>query len=275
MKRIARFAEFRRALPIVAAVLLLIAIVLPMWRITLTAPQYPGRELLIQLYAYPRLEGDVREIQMLNHYVGFYYPDPVLVEPNFEVQERAIAVPEWSVGPLPFLIVAATGAFVALAPTERKLHLGLKAQLIGTVATFGGLFAIIQYRLHQAGHALDPDAPLRGVDSFTPPVFGPYEVANISGFAWLGAGGYLTTIAIGLMIVAFLLRDSKATIHDVPAIVSVLPGRTREWIKRRRSPAREDCETTLTDSDPPEPIDGDPPEPTDGDPPEPIDGDHS
>ncbi|MEY7850393.1 hypothetical protein AB7C87_14490 [Natrarchaeobius sp. A-rgal3] len=219
MTRIERFAEIRRLLPLVAAALLLVAVLLPMWRITLEAPQYPDG-MLVELYAYPRLEGDVREIQGLNRYVGFYYPDPVYLEPNYDVHEKAIAVPEWSVGPLPFVAVAAAGVFVALAPTVRKLKLGLACQLVGTITVFAGMFAFIQYRLHQAGHALDPDAPMRGIEPFTPPLLGSYEIANISGVAWFGPGGYLTAAALVLVVVAFVLRDSEATIGDAPALVA-------------------------------------------------------
>ena len=234
MSRLNRFAERRRALPLAAAALLLVAIALPMWRITLEAPQYPGKSLLVELYAYPRLEGDVREIQGLNRYVGFYYPDPVYLDPNYEVHENAIAVPEWSVGPLPFIGLAATGIFVALAPTVRKLKLGLTAQLAGTIGVFVVMFALIQYRLHQAGHALDPDAPMRGIEPFTPPLLGTYEVANISGLAWFGPGGYLTLVAITLLVAAYYFRDSTATVGDVPALVAERGDRLRTWIRERR-----------------------------------------
>jgi hypothetical protein len=213
-----RFAELRRGLPLVAAGVLLVALALPMWRITLTAPQYPGQTLAIELYAYPRLGGDYMEVHGLNKYVGFYYPDPVYVDPNFPVHEASIAVPEWILGPVAFVAVAAAGVFVALAPTVGKLKRGLTAQLVGTVATFTIMFAVIQYRLYQAGHSLDPDAPLQGVEAFTPPVLGGYEVANISGFAWFGPGGYLTVVAVGLLVVAYAFRDSEATFGDVPAM---------------------------------------------------------
>ena len=220
---LARFTELRRGLPLIAAGLLLVALALPMWRITLTAPQYPGEALAIEVYAYPRMGGDYAEVHSLNKYVGFYYPDPVYVDPNFPVHEKSIAVPEWILGPVAFVAVAAAGVFVALAPTVRKLKLGLTAQLVGTVATFIGMFALIQYRLYQAGHSLDPDAPLRGVEEFTPPVLGSYEVANISGFAWFGPGGYLTVLAVALLVVAFLARDTEATFGDLPHILRNLP----------------------------------------------------
>ena len=238
-RTLAQFAELRRALPMLAAGLLLVAIFLPMWRIILEAPQYP-EAMFIELYAYPRLEGDVREVQMLNQYVGFYFPDPVFLEPNFEVHENAISVPEWSFGPLVFLAVAAAGAFVAIAPTERKLRLGLTSQLVGTLTVFGGMFAVIQYRLHQAGHSLDPAAPFVGVDGFTPPVIGSYEIANISGYATLGSGAYLTLVAVVLLVVAFTLRRSEAKIWDTPRVIRAVPGQVRERLHRSRPTPRTD-----------------------------------
>ena len=216
--RARQFVELRRCLPLVAAGLLVVAILVPMWRITMTAPQYPGQALVVELYAYPRLGGDYAEVQTLNKYVGFYYPDPVFVDPNYAVHPNAIAAPEWILGPFVLLGVAAMGVFVALAPTVEKLKLGLTGQLLGTLSVFGGMFAFIQYRLYQAGHSLDPGAPLRGVEPFTPPIIGSYEVASISGFAWIGPGGYLAVAAVALLAIAFLLRDSEATVRDVPAL---------------------------------------------------------
>ena len=220
---IRRLTELRRLLPVLAAVLLIVAVRLPMWRIVMDAPQYT-ESLIVELYAYPRLGGDYGEVQALNQYVGFYYPDPVYVDPNYAVHPNAIAAPEWILGPVVFLAVAAAGVFVALAPTERKLRLGLLCQLTGAAGAFVGTFAVVQYRLHQAGHALDPAAPIVGVDPFTPPLLGGYEVANISGFAWFGPGGYLAGIGFLLLIAAFLLRDSQLT---VPELVDRIRRRVR------------------------------------------------
>jgi hypothetical protein len=231
---LARFTELRRGLPLLAAGLLLLALAVPMWRITLTAPQYPSQALAIELYAYPRLGGDYVEVHSLNKYVGFYYPDPVYVEPNFPVHEKSIRVPEWILGPVAFVAIAATGVFVSLAPTVRKLKRGLTAQLVGTIVTFAVMFVLIQYRLYQAGHSLDPDAPLSGVEGFTPPVLGGYEVANISGFAWFGPGGYLTMLAVVLLGVAYLARDTEATFGDIPELVRERIG----GIRRRDSGVR-------------------------------------
>ena len=238
MSRLHDFTEIRRALPLVAAALLLIAVLLPMWRITLEAPQYP-EGLFVEMYAYPRLEGDVAETQALNRYVGFYYPDPVFLEPNYEVNPNAIEVPEWSFGPLAFIALAGAGVFVALAPTVRKLKLGLTSQLVGTAAAFVAMFGLIQYRLYQAGHSLDPDAPMRGVDSFTPPMLGYYEIANISGLAWFGPGGYLTIVAFLLLVGAFICRDSTATVGEIPRLLRHSLTRIRRRFGFREEPSEE------------------------------------
>ncbi|WP_066415614.1 hypothetical protein [Halorubrum aethiopicum] len=211
-----RLRELRRALPVTAAAMFVVALTVPVWRIAFEAPQYPDG-LLVTLYAYPRLGGDYAEVQALNHYVGFYYPDPVFVDPNYAVHPDAIAAPEWILGPVVFLAVAAAGVFVALAPTDRKLRLGLLGQLIGATVAFVGTFAIVQYRLHQAGHALGEDAPIVGVAEFTPPLLGGYQIANISGVAWFGPGGYLTGLGFLLLVVAYLLRDSTVTIGEAAA----------------------------------------------------------
>jgi len=225
-----QFGEIRRLLPLVAAALLVVALFFPMWHIRMDAVQYPSETLSLGLYAYPRISGDYVEIARLNHYVGFYYPDPVFWPPNYEAHPDAIDVPEWSLGPLAFVGVAATSLFVAVAPTARKLRRGLTAQLVGSVLVFGILLADIQYRLYQAGHTLDPDAPVVGVDPFTPPLWGKYAVANITSYSRFGVGAYLTVAAIGLLVVAWLARDSTATVGDLPRIVRGFPDRLRERV---------------------------------------------
>jgi len=216
----AEFAEVRRLLPVVAAVLFVAALALPMWVIKVHAAQYPDQVLRVHLYAYPRLAGDYGEMAALNHYVGFYYPDPVFWPPNYEVHSRAVDVPEWSLGPLAFVAVGALSLFVAFAPSVSKLKRGLKYQLAGTVAVFGVMVADIQYRLYQTGHSLDPDAPVMGVDPFTPPLWGTYEVANLTTYSRLGPGAYLSVIAIGLLVVAFRYRDTDLTVNEVPSRVA-------------------------------------------------------
>lgn len=210
------FVQLRRGLPVVAAVLLVGALLLPMWVINVHAVQYPNEVLRLKLYAYPHIAGDYGEMAALNHYIGFYFPDPVYVQPNYEVHPRAVDVPEWSLGPLAFITVAAAGLFVAVAPTIEKLKRGLRWQLTGAVVVFTVMLVDIQYRLYQTGHTLDPDAPVMGVDGFTPPLWGKYEVANITSYSRFGLGAYLAMVAVVLLVVAYHYRDTTYAFADLP-----------------------------------------------------------
>lgn len=226
------FREVRRALPVVAAALFLGALLLPMWVINVHVVQYPDQVLHLRLYAFPHIAGDYGEMAALNDYIGFYYPDPVYWTPNFAVNERAIDVPEWSLGPVAFIAVAATGLFVAVAPTVEKLKRGLRWQLIGTITVFTVMLVDIQYRLYQAGHTLDPGAPVVGVDPFTPPIWGKYEVANITSYSRFGMGAYLTILSIGLLTMAFYYRDSAVQFRDLPGRLAAMIGGFGDGITR-------------------------------------------
>ncbi len=213
------FREVRRLFPVLAAILFLIAPLFPVWGINLHAVQYPNEVLEIHLYAYPHISGDVVEIHRLNKYIGFFYPDPVYWNPNFPVDEKSIDVPEWSFGPIAFVLPALAGLFVAVAPTDNKLVLGLKAQVVGTFLVFFGMLADVQYRLYQAGHTLDPNAPVVGVDEFTPPLIGKYEVANITSYSHLEIGSVLAILALLLLVVSYYYRNKNIKIYEL--IVSI------------------------------------------------------
>jgi len=227
---LSEFTQLRRSLPIVAAVLLLVAPVLPMWHIAVKAVQYPDTTLQLHLHAYPFIGGDYQEMHSLNKYIGFYYPDPVFWPPNYEPHPNAIAVPEWSFGPVAFVAIAAAGVFVALAPDTERLKRGLTYQLVGSITVLTVMLADIQYRLYQAGHTLDPDAPVMGVEGFTPPLWGKYEVANITSYSKIGLGAYVTAFAIGLLVVAFYYRDSTATVGDLPDLLAGRIDGASEWL---------------------------------------------
>jgi hypothetical protein len=234
------FRELRRSLPVIAAVLFVVALALPMWVIKVHAVQYPDEILTLKLYAYPRITGDYWEMAELNQYIGFYYPDPVFISPNFEVHDAAIDVPEWSFGWLAFVAVAALSIFVAVAPTVEKLKRGLKWQFVGTVTVFTVMLADIQYRLYQAGHTLDPNAPVMGIEGFTPPIWGRYEVANITSYSRFGAGVYLATVAIALLAVAYYYRNAEVTYAELVRRLRARLRRDDEEKREYPQPERED-----------------------------------
>ena len=91
---------------LVARVLLLASLFVPYWQMTLKAPQYP-QGLHVRAYL-DRLEGDVAEIDSLNHYIGMR---PLGEAAQFE-RETAVAATVASAGP--GLILASVAAVLVV-----------------------------------------------------------------------------------------------------------------------------------------------------------------
>jgi hypothetical protein len=173
-----------------AAGLLLVSLFLPYWVLNLKAPQFPQG---LQVRAYVnRLVGDVGELEGLNHYVGLR---------SFEdaaVFEKSVAV---------LAVIVLVGLLVAalLIHTRWVLLLVLPALLFPFI-----FIADLQFWLWNFGHNLDPRAPLAAaVGEFTPPIFGPAEIAQFDTFALPGPGLVLAFIASG-MVAAGLWFHRKA-----------------------------------------------------------------
>lgn len=165
-----------------AAVLLLISIFLPYWELTLHAPQYP-KGLTVVAYL-NNLEGDVREIDGLNHYIGMR---PLGEAAVFEKSVSIIGVIV-----LVLLILAAT-----FVHTRWTALLALPALL------FPVIFIVdLQFWLANFGQNLDPTAPLSSsVKPFVPPVLGVGHIAQFSTEAMPGPGLWLAILASVLILI--------------------------------------------------------------------------
>ncbi|MER3419894.1 MAG: hypothetical protein C4290_04915, partial [Chloroflexota bacterium] len=164
----------------IAAGLLLLAMGLPLWRMTLLAPQYPGG---LHMTAYgDRLEGDVREINILNHYIGMKPID------EDEIVELRLFKPA-----LVALIVAVLVLGVVRLPHWLKVAESLLIWLLPL-----GLVLDLQWWLYRYGHSLDPQAPLR-LPAFTPRVVGSTRVMNFHNEAELAAGFWLLVAAAAVI----------------------------------------------------------------------------
>jgi hypothetical protein len=166
---------------------------MPIWEARLSAPQYPDG-LRITAYG-DRVEGDLREINQLNHYVGMEAFDPSDV-PETRLWPLAIAAA---------LVGVIVGSALGRHVLARLARLGL--WLVPVVA-----LADIQFRLYQYGHSVDPEAPIR-LEPFIPFAVGPTKVLNFTTWAYPGA-------ALRLLVAAALL-------------VAVGPGlvlRARRWV---------------------------------------------
>ena len=171
-------ARYRRPAVLFAgsALLLVISVFLPYWQLSLKAPQFPDG-LTIRAFV-NRLEGDVVELEGLNHYVGLG---------SFEdgaVFERSIAVVA--------IIVLAGLLAAALAFHSRWVMLFTAPALLFPVV----FVADLQWWLWRYGHNLDSAAPFaNAVGEFTPPIFGPAEIAQFDTLALPGIGFVLAVIA--------------------------------------------------------------------------------
>lgn len=196
MDRVTRFMQggispLSRVLIVVAAIALLPSIILPVWKITLHAPQYPqGLEAVI----YPNtVGGDLREVNLLNHYIGMQ-----------EIQPDEF--PEFKFIPffiLRFLGFAVLAALVARIPVAAIGYLDF---------VFFGVAMLYDFQswLTRYGTNLAPGAPIR-IDPFVPKFLGTTQVGQFSVSSLPAAGGILMAVAglIGPAILAIEWRRSR------------------------------------------------------------------
>jgi nitrous oxidase accessory protein len=167
----------RPAAGLVAAALVALSAQLPLWSMTMRAPQYPGG---LFLYAYGTgLGGDVHEINILNHYIGM---------PPIEAPALETAL-------FPFGI-AAMALLCLLSPLHKWLaRLAIAAVAAAPVMMLGDL----QWRLYAFGHSLDPKAPIR-LKPFTPFVVGDTAMGNFVSTG-MPSWGLVCLIAAALALV--------------------------------------------------------------------------
>jgi hypothetical protein len=191
VRAVGRETIARTVLAVAAAALVVLAARLPVWEARLDVLQYPGRPLVLTAYG-DRLEGDVDEVKILNHYVGLHVFDMA------ELDETALWIPAIAAG---LVCVAIAWAIPRRSPGGSKPS----RSWLGTLARLGlwliplGIIVDIQYRLYELGHSMDPGAAFRQ-PPFTPPVIGKAAVAsNVTTTAWPGRAVMFLFVAAFLM----------------------------------------------------------------------------
>ncbi len=172
-----------------AAVLLILSTFLPIWTVTLHAPQYPDG-LSLQLYSH-KVAGEIQEVNTLNHYIGMQE-----IEPD--------EFPEFRFIPffiLRFLALAVLAMMVAR--TEIAALGWIDFVVFGVV-----MLADFQRWLYEYGHNLSPSAPIR-MEPFTPRFLGTTEVANFTVSSWPATGAILMFIAGALGPAALFIEYLK------------------------------------------------------------------
>lgn len=186
------------------AFLLLLSAFLPLWVMELKAPQYPQG---LELTAYgTRMEGDLSEINILNHYVGIRPIEPDSV--------RELALFPFALGAIIALLL-----FAGFKPRWHRLP-------VRWMATAGvwlfpiGFLVDLQWWLYDSGHNLNETAAIR-IEEFTPKVIGTTRILNFQtetmvswGWWCMAAAALLATF--GPITIRFL-RDAWANTAELPS----------------------------------------------------------
>jgi hypothetical protein len=164
-----------------AAVLLLVSMFLPYWKMTLNAPQYPSG-LSVEVFV-NRMTGDVAEIDGLNHYIG--------MRPLGEAAQLERAV---SMVAVVFLVLLVLAAVYVHSPWAALL--ALPAILWPFI-----FIADMYYWMRHFGLNLDPTAPLSSsIDPFVPPILGSGMVGQFETVATFQIGLWLAFLAVALIL---------------------------------------------------------------------------
>ncbi|WP_456423763.1 hypothetical protein [Lutibacter sp.] len=191
-----------KLLMIVGSLLLLGLFVFPLWNITLEAPQYPiplGMDIHINKFEDTH-EFDIKNINLMNHYVGMQYiPETI---PEFKIFP-------WAVG-----IMVVLGVIIGL---KGNYKLFLAWFIVMSVLGIAGMYDFYLWE-HDYGHNLNPKAIMKftnpdgSIMGFQPPLFGSKDILNFKAHSYPRTGAYLMFIGMLLTVVAFFVgkKESKS-----------------------------------------------------------------
>jgi hypothetical protein len=170
-----------------AAVLIIVSIFLPYWSLVLHAPQYP-QGLVVHAYL-DRLEGDVQEIDGLNHYIG--------MRPLSEAAQLEKSISIFAIVALALLVLAAI-----------FIHSPWSALLALPAILLPAVFLVdLYYWLNNFGQNLDPNAALSSaIEPFTPTILGEGVIGQFKTVAFADFGLLLATAASVLIVIGLFLQ---------------------------------------------------------------------
>lgn len=177
----------RRLAFALASFLLGIAVLFPLWRVSLTAPQYPeGLGMYIWSHTVAGIgENDLQNINGLNHYIGMKAIVPESI-PELKVMRPGI------------IAMAVLGLFVAALGQRRWMRVWTGALVLSALV---GLVDFYKWE-YDYGHNLDlENAPIKipGM-SYQPPLIGSKQLLNFTATSLPATGGVLAISAVVLAV---------------------------------------------------------------------------
>lgn len=177
-----------RSLTFLSALLLVMVLFFPIWKIELTAPQYP-EGLSLQIFA-GKLGGDVDIINGLNHYIGMR-----TLHANDFIEFTL----------LPYFIIFFAVLVFVTAISNRKSMLYFTTVLF-VVFCIAAMFDFWRWE-YDYGHNLNAEAPIRvpGM-AYQPPLLGYKQLLNFGAFSIPDIGGWIFIAAAALLVLCMLFQ---------------------------------------------------------------------
>ncbi|WP_372793140.1 hypothetical protein [Lutibacter sp.] len=189
-----------KILMVIGSFLLLGLFVFPLWNITLEAPQYPiplGMDIHINKFSDTH-EFDIKNINLMNHYVGMQYiPETI---PEFKIFP-------WAIG-----IMVILGALIGFFGNYK---LFLVWFVVMSLLGIAGMYDFYMWE-YDYGHNLNPKAIMKftnpdgSIMGFQPPLFGTKHILNFTAHSYPRIGAYFMFIGMFLTVVAFFLGKREA-----------------------------------------------------------------
>lgn len=175
-----------------SVILTLTSLFFPFWVISMKAPflQYP---LTIGIYPLQGIVGDLKNLNIVNHYVGLG-----------EIKPENI--PELQF--IPLLYVAYIVLITAIAIFNGRNNRLFKTLLILYILLLAALPIYSYMWMYRYTHTVNPHAPIK-LEPFDPPFFGVYKLANFNITSYLGLAFFLPLAAAIIQIVTHIRQRRK------------------------------------------------------------------
>jgi len=188
-----------KILMIIGSLLLLGLFVFPLWNITLEAPQYPiplGMDIHITKFSDTH-EFDIKNINLMNHYVGMQYiPETI---PEFKIFP-------WAIG-----IMAALGVIIGFFGNYKLFLVWFVVMALLGIA---GMYDFYMWE-YDYGHNLNPKAIMKftnpdgSIMGFQPPLFGTKHILNFTAHSYPRLGAYFMFVGMFLTFIAFFVGKKE------------------------------------------------------------------
>jgi len=190
-------------LMIIGTALLFSLFYLPLWNITLIAPQYPAPGLGMDIYINGLKdvrEGDIQNIDLMNHYIGMKY----LPKPN--------EMWEFQVFPIVIGSMAGVGIILGFLGLAGKVQPKFFLVWLILMSILGvlGMYDFNEWLLDY-GSDLNPNAIMSYLDEYgnpmeyKPPLIGHRKMLNFDTYSTPSIGGYLMFIGLGLVLLSYIV----------------------------------------------------------------------